>query len=36
MCWEDRDPAKQVFSLRERRPPAFAIFLKSLMYEQQV
>jgi len=35
-CREDRDPAEQVFGQRERRPPAFAIFFKSLVYEQQV
>ena len=33
---EDRDPPEQVFGQRERRPPAFAIFLKPLVYEQQV
>jgi hypothetical protein len=33
---EDRYPTEQVFGQRECRSPAFAIFLKSLMYEQQV
>jgi len=33
---EDRDPAEQVFGQRECRPPAFAVFFKSLVYEQQV
>jgi hypothetical protein len=33
---KDGDPAEQALGQRKCRPPAFAIFFKSLVYEQQV